>query len=71
MIFEQQNQKKFLEFFFSEKKLGNIQFVKKILKKEIFFGKKILKKNCQLQVTIPSTHPVQISSRSDYSITLL
>ena len=29
-----------------------------------------LKKTFELQVTIPSAHPVQISSRSDYCITL-
>ena len=37
-------------------------------------GKKILKKNFEFvfqpQVTIPSAHPVHISSRSDYCITL-
>ena len=29
-----------------------------------------IKNKIQLQVTIPSAHPVQISSRSDYCITL-
>ena len=61
MIFEQQNQKKFQENLFFQRKT---KFVKeKFWKKE--FDKKI-----QRQVTIHSAHPVQISSRSDYCITL-
>ena len=54
--------------------LGNKTFEKTFLK---FFWKKkfenFLEKNFefffQLQVTIPSAHPVQISSLSDYCIT--
>ena len=65
MIFEQQNQKKFAENFFSEKQFGKKNFEKKKKKRE-----KILKIFFQLQVTIPSAHPVQISCRSDYCITL-
>ena len=66
MIFEQQNQKNISgkKAFFQEK-FGKKKLLKKIVEKNnfenLFF---------QLQVTIPSAHPVQISSRSDYCITL-
>ena len=45
-------------------------FKKKKFRKKI--GKNKIWENFffQLQVTIPSAHPVQISSRSDYCITL-
>ena len=69
MIFEQQNQNKFPEIFFSEKSFGKTKFGKKNFEKK-FFQKKIFEFFFQLQVTIPSAHPVQISSRSDYCITL-
>ena len=74
--FEQQDQKIFRKKKISEKKLGKTKFGKKFLKTFLdknlkkVFGKKILKFFFQLQVTIPSAHPVQISSRSDYCITL-
>ena len=59
MIFEQQNQKKISEkSFFFRKNLKKKQNLGGIL---IFF---------QLKVTIPNAHPVHISSRSDYCITL-
>ena len=58
MIFEQQNLKKN-----SEKKFFGNKFEKN-------YWKKMLKFFYQLQVTIPTTHPVQISSRPNYCITL-
>ena len=77
MIFEQQNQKIFLEkIFFAEKNLGKTKSGKKIFDiffflLEKFFGKNILKNLFSTsQVTIPTAHPVQTSSRSDYCITL-
>ena len=71
MIFEQQNQKKIADFF-SEKIYGKKKFWKKFFLEKKFekFWKKSLREFFQLQVTIPSTHPVQISSRSDHCITL-
>ena len=61
MNFEQQNKKKSRKkTLFFRNKLEKAKFAKRIFWKSFF----------QLQVTIPSAHPVQISSRSDYCITL-
>ena len=57
---------------FLEEKFGKNKTLNFFLRK-FFFRKKIwqffLKNKCQLQVTIPSTHHVQIWSRSGYCIT--
>ena len=66
MIFEQQNQTHFSK---NKKKISE----KNLGKNKIWenkFTKNFWKKICQLQVTIPSAYPVQISSRLDYCITL-
>ena len=71
MIFEQQNQKSFLKkislMFLSPETLKN-KFENKVWEKNLknIFGNFFF----QLQVTIPSAHPVQILSRSDYCIIL-
>ena len=41
--------------------------LKKTIFQKLFFKLKKLETFLQLQVTIPSAHPVQISRRSDYS----
>ena len=73
MIFEQhqkifpekKNQKKICE----KQNLGEKKFWKVLEKNS--YGKKFKIFFFQLQVTIPSAHPVQISSRSDYCITVI
>ena len=57
---------------FAEKNLGkqnldNFLLLKKTIFQKLFFKLKKLETFLQLQVTIPSAHPVQISRRSDYS----
>ena len=71
MIFEQ-NQKNLPENFFFQKKFGKIKYLGKInIWEKNFLKKKIGGRgNSHFQETIHSAHPVQISSRLYYCITL-